>query len=231
MNPQDPNVYMVEGLLAHLDDLKDQFVLVGGCATGLLVTDPARPQVRATTDIDLVVSIATKGDYQNFSEQLRARGFREDAGSDVICRWRIDSFEIDILPTEEDILGFSNRWYKAVFDTSTAIPLPSGLEINLISSPLFIATKLEAFHDRGNEKYGVSHDIEDIITVVDGRVELLEEIENTPEDVKEYLQEEFELLLAEPNFFDSLSWHLPPDPANQNRLPMIIKKLRIISGL
>jgi predicted nucleotidyltransferase len=222
---------MVEGLLAHLDDLKDQFVLVGGCATGLLVTDPARPQVRATTDIDLVVSIATKGDYQNFSEQLRARGFREDAESDAICRWKIDSFEIDILPTEEDILGFSNRWYKAAFDTSTAISLPGGLEINLISSPLFIATKLEAFHDRGNEKYDVSHDIEDIITVVDGRVELLEEIENTPEDVKEYLQEEFELLLAEPNFFDSLSWHLSPDPANQNRLPMIIKKLRTISGL
>lgn len=73
MNPQDPNVYVVEELLLHLGDLKEKFVLVGGCATGLLVTDLARPQVRATADIDLVVSIATQLEYQEFSKQLRKR--------------------------------------------------------------------------------------------------------------------------------------------------------------
>ena len=135
------------------------------------------------------------------------------------------------MPTEAKILGFSNRWYKSVFETCTAVKLPSGQEINLISSPLFIATKLEAFHDRGNGEYGVSHDIEDIITVVDGRVELLEELDLSPKEVRESLQEEFDFLLSESNFIDSITWHLAPDSANQGRLPLIIERLRVIAQL
>ncbi len=231
MNPQDPNVQMVEGLLEHLMDLRDQFVLVGGCATGLLMTDPARPQVRVTTDVDFVASIATMAEYYKFADQLRERGFSEDTESGVICRWKIANFEIDIMPTEADVLGFSNLWYKTVFETYTSCLLPSGAEINLIFSPLFIATKLEAFHDRGNEDYGVSHDIEDIVTIIDGRIELLDEIERAPSDVKEYLRDEIDSFLADTAFIESLAWHLSPDPANQARLPTVIERLRTIAEL
>lgn len=231
MNPQDPNVQMIEGLLVHLKDLTDQFVLVGGCATGLLMTDPARPQVRATTDVDLVTSIATKQEYYKFADQLRERGFIEDSESDVICRWKIAGFEVDIMPTEADVLGFSNLWYKTVFDTYTCCELPSGSQINLICSPLFIATKLEAFHDRGNEDYGVSHDIEDIVTVIDGRIELMEEIERAPFDVKVYLRDEIDSLLGDTSFVESLAWHLSPDPANQQRLSTVIDRFRKIAEL
>lgn len=43
------------------------------------------------------------------------------------------------------------------------------------AAPYFCATKLEAFGGRGKNDYLASHDLEDLITVVDGRPELLED--------------------------------------------------------
>lgn len=231
MNPNDPNVRLVEGLIRHLGELKDEFVFVGGCATGLLITDTARPPVRATTDVDLVARVATRSDYYKLANQLRALGFTEDKDSGVLCRWRIAEFNVDIMPIDKEILGFSNRWYREAVETATLCSLPSGATINLISPLLFLATKLEAFHDRGNQDYGVSHDMEDILTVVDGRPELIDELVGLPIHVKEYLRDEFDALLSEPEFVDSINWHLAGDAANQARSLIIIERLRSIAEL
>lgn len=231
MNPNDPNVRLVEGLLHHLGELKEQFVFVGGCATGLLITDLARPPVRATTDVDLVTEVATRSDYYQLAEQLRELGFIEDTESGVICRWCIGEFNVDVMPIDKEILGFSNRWYREVVETATLCVLPSGATISLISAPLFLATKLEAFHDRGNEDYGVSHDMEDLLTVVDGRPEIIDELAGLNDDVREYLRDEFDSLLSEQEFTNSINWHLAGDTANQDRVSIIIGRLRSIAEL
>ena len=70
---------------------------------------------------------------------------------------------------EPGILSFHNRWYPLVVDTALSVQLPSGRAISLIAAPAFIATKLEAFRDRGGGDFLMSHDLEDIVTVVDGR--------------------------------------------------------------
>ena len=231
MNPRDPNIQLVEGVVQSLGDLKDQFVFVGGCATGLLVTDAARPPVRATTDVDLVTKVATRGDYYRLAKQLRALGFREDVESGVICRWRIGAFQVDIMPSDQSIMGFANRWYPVVVETAGPCKLPSGSEVTLISPPLFLATKLEAFHDRGNQDYGVSHDMEDIITIIDGRSELVREVAEVDIEVNDYLKEEFESLLSEQDFTDTIGWHLAGDGASQDRVSIIIERLRGMAEL
>lgn len=231
MNPRDPNVQLVEGVVQRLGGLKDKFVFVGGCATGLLVTDMARPPVRATIDVDLVTEVATQVDYHRLSGKLRDLGFREDVESGVICRWRIGALQVDIMPSDQAIVGFANRWYPVVVETAGQCKLPSGAEITLISPPLFLATKLEAFHDRGNQDYGVSHDMEDIITVVDGRQEIVVEVAEVDVEVKEYLREEFEFLLAEQAFTEKIGWHLAGDGANQARVPVVIERLREMAEL
>ena len=71
MNPRDPNIQLLEGVVQSLGDLKDQFVFVGGCATGLLVTDAARPPVRATTDVDLVTKVTNQERVSIIIERLR----------------------------------------------------------------------------------------------------------------------------------------------------------------
>lgn len=231
MNSEDPNIRLVEGLVKHLAELKDDFVFVGGCATGLLITDPGRPPVRPTTDVDLVTSVATRSDYYRLAEKLRERGFSENPQSDVLCRWQIGKFDVDIMPIDGRILGFSNRWYPQAVQTASQFILPNREAIKLITAPLFVATKLEAFHDRGKGDYGVSHDMEDILTVIDGRPEFADELNAASPQISEYLKDEIETLLSDQDFVDKISWHLAVDDASQARVSIIVERLRAIVGL
>jgi len=231
MTPDDPNVQMVEGLVEHLIGLTNEFVLVGGCATGLLITEAMTTKVRPTIDVDLITSLATRSEYEQIAHKLRERGFVEDATSDVICRWKVGSFLIDIIPTEEKVFGFGNIWYKEAYETATEVILPSGVKIRLIASPYFVATKLIAFHDRGNGDFGASHDIEDIITVLNGRRELVAEVQASPDRLQKFLRDEIEAFLLDPSFIEAVSWHLLPDEMSQARLPDIFKRLRAVTQL
>ena len=46
MSANDPNLAKVELIAEAIGDLADDLVFVGGCAAGLLITDPAAPPVR-----------------------------------------------------------------------------------------------------------------------------------------------------------------------------------------
>lgn len=55
MRPEDPNLPYLILVADALGDLRDEMVFVGGCAAGLLVTDPIASEIRATRDVDAVV--------------------------------------------------------------------------------------------------------------------------------------------------------------------------------
>lgn len=229
MNPRDPNVHLIEAAVEQLGDLTNKLVLVGGCTTGLLITDSARPPARATMDVDLIVEALSIASYYKVQDELRWQGFKEDA--ELSCRWRLGRLVIDVMPTDARILGFTNRWYQRASERSEHQTLPSGRVLRVISSPLFVATKLEAFHGRGQGDYGASHDIEDIVAVVDGRSELIDDIAQADADVRQYLEEEVDDLLSDIRFTSTLSYHLPGDAANQGRIPTILQRLRRIAGI
>jgi hypothetical protein len=75
-----------------------------------------------------------------------------------------------------------------------------------------------------------SHDLEDIISLVDGRSELVEEVGLTPAALQLYLATTFRQLLANPLFLDALPGHLPGDAASQQRRPLLLERLRRISA-
>lgn len=230
MNENDPNIDIVEVVVSALGDLREELVLVGGCAAGLMITEDDRPPVRATVDVDPVAEVVTHTEYHALAKKLRKIGFHEDQGN-VICRWRYRDVIIDVMPTAADILGFSNRWYEQAVKEAQDFILPSGTTIKLISPPLLFATKLEAFYGRGNGDYGASHDIEDIMNLVDGRPELLIEIEHADHILRDYLKDEVEDLLAEPLFIDTIPWHFGANKENQERVPIVISRLRKIAGI
>jgi predicted nucleotidyltransferase len=229
MNPRDPNVALVEIVVSRLDRLCEELVFVGGCATGLLVTDLARPPVRATKDVDLVAEVTSVTSYYALHSELKARGFAED--KKVNCRWRLGDLKVDIMPLDPKILGFTNRWYPQAVMEAMPYRLPSGSAIRLVPPAVFIATKLEAFYGRGKGDYGVSHDMEDIITVIDGRPELLTEIASADSELRQYLADEIEDLLGNPSFTDTLGYHFAGDAANQARVPEVLRRLRAIAGI
>src|SRR3954468_10374347 len=92
-----------------LEDLREDLVFVGGCATGLLITDPAAADVRITRDVDVIAEVASRVEYYALEERIRALGFRDDP--DVICRWSRSGIVLDVMPPDPHILGFSNPWY------------------------------------------------------------------------------------------------------------------------
>jgi len=94
----------------QLGDIADQMVFVGGCATGLLITDLAAPPIRVTRDVDAIVQVTSRADYYQLSKELRSQGFSEDMSDDApICRWVADNVILDVMPLDTDILGFGNE--------------------------------------------------------------------------------------------------------------------------
>lgn len=223
----NPNLAMVEVAAQALGELCESLVFVGGCATGLLVTSVRAHDIRATEDVDVVTKVATVGGYHEVEKRLARRGFKHDVSADApICRWIGAGITLDLMPSEPGVLSFHNRWYPLAVQTAHPVQLPSGRTIALIAAPVFIGTKLEAFHDRGGGDFLVSHDLEDIVTVVDGRPTLTGEVEAAPADLRAYLKKQFRELSSTDDFLDALAGHLPGDAASQARLPRLIRRIR-----
>jgi hypothetical protein len=232
INTRDIHIGMIAAVARHLGELRDKVVFVGGCATGLFVTDPAMPEVRATQDVDVIVEVASRLDYYRLEEELRQRGFKQDMTENApVCRWLVDRIKVDVMPTREDILGFANRWYLPAIKDAIPVLLKGGLTIRLVTPAYFLATKIEAFKGRGHGDYMASHDMEDLITVLDGRPEIVSEVRSAAADLREFLSRTFRSLLATEEFRDAIPGHLSPDRASQARLPLLLGRLREIAEI
>lgn len=232
MKQGDPNIEMLE-LVAHgFGALVDDVVFLGGCAVGFLVTDPASPPPRETKDVDVIVEVVSHHDYHAFSKQLKDRGFKEDTSDGApMCRWVYQSLIVDVMPTEESILGFSNKWYTEAMHTAEPMQLSNGVHIRMVSAPYFIATKLDAFYGRGENDYIASHDLEDLIAVLDGRATIVHEILESSLLLRMYLAEEFTKLLSNDDFLDALPGHVLADVASQTRVTLIQERMLQISAI
>ncbi|MBU2884506.1 hypothetical protein KO507_01860 [Gilvimarinus agarilyticus] len=210
-------------------EMMDSMAFVGGCTTGLLMTDPyTRETVRYTDDVDVIVSVLGYSQWHLLSEQLQARGFRIAMNEAVNCRFRLGAVQVDFMPDNAEVLGFSNRWYSEALNAAQAQMLSSSIRIRLVTPPYFLATKLEAFKGRGNNDLLESHDAEDIFNLVDGRAELATELPMAPEELRQYLAEEFGKLLKHPDTPYVVQSTARGDSDREN---LIFERLEAISGL
>jgi len=229
---QNPNLDILTLAVDQLGTLTDDMVFLGGCATGLLITDPAAPPIRVTRDVDAIVQIYSQAEYYGLAEKLRARGFKEDTRDDApVCRWISGAVVLDVMPTDPEILGFGNLWYEKALEHSLSFKLPGHKSIKLVTAPYFLITKLEAFRGRGYGDYMLSHDIEDVVAVLDGRPEVISEIKASGDDLTTELSRQFKMLQAEQRFLDAVSGHMPTDEASQARVPRIIELIKLILEL
>ena len=226
----NPNLEMLSVAVKNLDYLTDELVFVGGCTTGLLITDEGAAQVRETKDVDTIVEAASYSQYVEFSERLQQIDFSVDTSPDApLCRWVKGETILDVMPLDEKTLGFSNSWYKSAMENARQYEIFPGKIIRVVSPPYFCATKLEAFDGRGKGDFLASHDLEDLICVVDGRIELIDEINQSADDAREFISTKIKNLLDNRQFCDALPGYLHPDEASQNRLPILIERLRKIA--
>jgi hypothetical protein len=225
----DPNRDLFESAVRLLAPVLDELVFVGGCTTGLFVTDPAAAGIRPTKDVDAIVDVTSYAQYTALSDRLRRLGLVEDSSEGApLCRWRQGNLIVDVMPTDASVLGFANRWYPMAIDTAQCIEIGEH-GARVVTPPLFIATKLEAFHGRGGNDVFASHDLEDIITVVDGRPEIVADVNAAAREVSAYISAEIGSLLRNADFIEALAGFLLPDAASQARRSILERRLIALS--
>lgn len=135
------------------------------------------------------------------------------------------------MPTDEKILGFSNRWYAEAIRNAEVVSIDEDLKIRLVAAPFFLATKIEAFAGRGGGDFLSSHDIEDIISIINGRKELVSEVAQSSSELRYFLSKTFQAFLADEAFLESVPGHLLPDLANQARYSIVLARITQIVNL
>jgi predicted nucleotidyltransferase len=204
-------------------ELRAEVAFVGGCTTAFLLTDEfVLEQVRHTEDVDLIVHVMGYPGFHALQQALRAKGFKDmppDPSENApVCAMRLDDLRVDFMPDDPQVLGFSNRWYGEALKTATNHDFSENFSIRLVSPPYFLATKLEAYKGRGNGDTLSSHDIEDLLMLIDGRDPLIDEVSAASEDLRGYLAEQFSQLLKDINFEYSVSSQAKGDPEREEIL-------------
>ena len=164
------NLEQLMATAALLRPMLGDLVFVGWTVTSLLATDAGAGAPRTALDVYAIAEITSYAEFAAFGDRLRALGFSEDASEGApLCRWVHSEKILDVMPLDEKILGFSNRWYRAAMEAANTHQLFPDLEIRVVTAPYFLATKIEAFKGRGRGDFFASHDLEDLVFVIDGR--------------------------------------------------------------
>jgi predicted nucleotidyltransferase len=201
------NLVRIKVVFDALEELGPKVIFVGG-ATVSLYADRIGEETRPTDDVDILIEVLHYSDYTKIEEKLRLKGFSNDVESGVICRYKVKGVVVDVMPTAEDILGFANKWYVEGYKYAMEHVINENYKINIFSPPYFLATKLEAFKDRGKNDGRWSADFEDIVHILNNRSKIWSEIVGAENNVKSYLLNEFKNL-AENKYIDEwISSHL-----------------------
>ncbi len=180
-------------------------VFTGGGIVGLLITDPAAPQPSQTKDVDLVLEIAGYAEFVEMEEMLRKVGFtRKWLENLPVVAWYWKGVRVDFLPHRSMKLMPANSWFPVLLDEAEHVEVISGKFAWRASAPCFVATKIEAFYSRGQGDYLRSKDLEDIVAVIDGRAEILDEINISSHDVRGFVSQSCRQLLADERFMECL---------------------------
>lgn len=216
------NLGVVAEVAEALKEYKDKMVFVGGAVVSLYTDDPAADEIRPTGDIDMTLNVVNLSDWSRIQNELSNLGFHPDPLGHTICSYRYKDIPIDIMPAEDGPLGPANKWYKIGFNDLWRVKVTTQ-EVYILKAPCYLATKFEAYNNRGTD-YRTSHDMEDIIYVIDNRMDIVAEIEKAPKEIKTFLQSELDKIFGQSIMNEVLEAHIHPLVIEQ-RKPLILNKI------
>lgn len=222
------NISVVAEVAQALKELKNQMVFVGGAVVSLYTDDSAADEIRPTADIDMTLNVVNLTNWSFIQEKLSELGFYPNPFGHAICSYKYKDIPIDIMPAEDGPLGPANKWYKLGFNDLWTVRAKEE-DIQILPAPCYLATKFEAFNNRGKD-YRTSHDFEDIIYIIDNRTSIVEEVKNTLPEIKTFLQSELLKLEVNKNYDEILSAHIHPLIIAE-RAPLVKEKISQIIHL
>jgi predicted nucleotidyltransferase len=216
------NISVVAEVAEALQDIKEQIAFVGGAVVSLYTDDPAADEIRPTQDIDMTLNIVNLSHWEKVQEQLGALGFHPDPFAHAICSYKYKDIPVDIMATEDGPLGPANPWYKIGFENLWTAKAKDQ-EIKILSAPCYLATKFEAFNDRGSD-YRTSHDMEDIIYVLDNRIGIVEEIVKDDHRIANFINAQLQKIISKGMMQEVLIAQIHPLMIEE-RLPIVEDKI------
>ena len=221
---------MLTTVAEGLADLLPAMVFVGGAVVELYVPDGVEiAEIRQTEDVDCVAEITSRNDFTELEGKLRKLGFQHE--KNVICRWIYKDVIVDVMPTDENILGFSNRWYREGIAHAISYHLSDTSVINILPIAWFIACKIEALLGRGIADLRLSKDLEDIVFLLNYLAGLEDEIAMADYPVKKYIQENFQILLKYDVLPEAIFCVLPAGENNPQNTKLILQKIQAIINI
>ena len=211
------NIVRLRAVANALGEWKNKVIFVGGATVSLYATRPQAVSIRPTDDVDVVVELISIADFYKMQEHILQLGFTHDTQSTVISRFLLNGLKVDFMPTDPAILGFSNKWYADGVKNAIPFTMSNNDTIRIFTSPYFIASKMEAFKTRGKNDLYASHDLEDIIFLLDNRDTIADELAVADTDVKKYLQKEFGKLLKNSSFEEAVIGHVEQSNQTQRK--------------
>ena len=219
------NIRDVVEITGALRKTNRKFCIVGGAISSFYLEDNVSAKIRPTKDVDCVIEVLDYLSFTDLEKSLITLGFIHDLDSGVICRWKYGEITVDIIPSEsEKILGFTNIWYKDGMKNSLSKQI-GGVTIYYFPLSYYIASKIEAFKNRGHHDYYSSNDFEDIVLILEGRRNLNEFYE-FPDEIIIYLRREFGIMIKDTKFESAVYGHLEQTPVIQKRFERIIGFLK-----
>jgi hypothetical protein len=221
------NRAVTKKIATALGDLNDQVVYVGGAVVSLYIDDPPADDVRPTKDLDLTMKIASIGELEALREELIKRGFIQSANDSVVCRFRYEDVLVDVMATIPVGWAPGNRWFELGFHKAFSYDL-EGHTIRLLPLPYFLATKFDAFFDRGIKDLYASHDFEDIVYLLNHVSDIAEQALNSEQTVKKYLMNCSQQILESSQIQEAIVGNLYHEDKDR-RFELILNKFKKIA--
>ncbi|MBI1191876.1 MAG: hypothetical protein GC205_01690 [Bacteroidetes bacterium] len=209
-----------------LGSLNEQVAFVGGAVVGIYVDDLAAEDVRPTDDLDITMAIVSLHELEAIRETLTQKGFTQSADDNVICRFRYEGIKVDVMNTQALGWAPANRWFAPGFAQRESIEVLD-VRISVLPLPYFMASKFDAFASRGIHEPRTSHDLEDLVYILDNRTDIEELLNTAPSDVKPWLVEQLKCILIEPAKLEAVLGNLP----FVNRVERFDRIISIINNL
>ncbi len=224
------NLGVIKKVASALGELNERVIFVGGAVVSLYSNDPAADDVRPTKDVDISLEIFSVGDLEKLRLDLIGKGFRQRMNEKVICRFFYDDVTVDVMSTQAIGWAPSDKWYGPGFKQLQEIKIENVL-VRILPLAYFLASKFDAYHDRGGKDPRTSHDFEDIIYILDNRMDLVETILNSPNEVLDFLKVEFQNMLSDSVSQEAIAGNLYYE-TRTDRFKFLMNKLKqIVEGI
>jgi predicted nucleotidyltransferase len=201
------NLIRVARALASIRE--QRFVFAGASILPLLLDDPAAPPARFTGDVDAVVDVLTYHQWERLQSRLSECGVvvrgNPAIGKGRICLFHLDEIEVDIIPGRLKLILPPSRMLELGFQFAEPQQLTDDLEILALSAPGLLAAKLEAFADRGVRDIHLSKDLEDIVALIDRRLDIAHEVASAPYEMRRFIVSAMPRLLGDGRARDVIS--------------------------